>query len=155
MENALLIVFTFGVGIFIFLSMVEAPVWKLIFHNDSSTSEKDVRFVHEALQRLTSKLPASNGVVLVFGFTLMILQGNKNSWNYLSIAQLSVYFILLLIIVALRKNPLTVKAIRSHSSRDGDLVEIQNDLRNVGIDHHLGLVANLFALILQLMIGSI
>lgn len=154
MDAALLIIFTFGVGIFVFLSMVEAPLWKLIFKNDKSVSELDVRFVHEGLQRLTSKLPASNGVVILGGVTLMTIQTNDSDWTGLPLFQFVAYLKMLFIIVALRKNPATVRSIRSHSSSDDRVDVLQQDIKNVGIDHHLGLLANLFALIVQLIIWS-
>lgn len=154
MEPWLLIVFTFGVGIFVFLSMVEAPVWSLIFRNNRDVAEGEIRFVHESLQRLTSKLPASNGLVILGGATLMILQGIDRSWDVLSTTQLAGYFTLLFIIVAIRRNPATVKSIRANNSKSAELYKLIEDIRNVGIDHHLGLLANLFALTIQLIIWS-
>ena len=154
MDAALLIIFTFGVGIFAFLSMVESSVWKLIFRNDRSVADFDVRFVHQALQRLTSKLPGSNGLVILGGVTLMTIQTNEASWSGLPLLQIYVYLSMLLVIVAVRRNPSTVRAIRAHSSSHGSIEALQRDIRNVGIDHHLGLLANLFALTLQLFIWS-
>jgi hypothetical protein len=153
-DAALLIIFTFGVGIFAFLSMVESSVWKLIFRNDRSVADFDVRFVHQALQRLTSKLPGSNGLVILGGVTLMTIQTNEASWSGLPLLQIYVYLSMLLVIVAVRRNPSTVRAIRAHSSSHGSIEALQRDIRNVGIDHHLGLLANLFALTLQLFIWS-
>jgi uncharacterized membrane protein SirB2 len=154
-DAALLIIFTFGVGIFVFLSMVESSVWKLIFRNDKSVADIDVRFVHQALQRLTSKLPASNGVVILSGVTLMVIQTKAASWSGLPLFQICIYLSILFVIVGLRKNPSTVKAIRNHSSSNESIDVLMNDIRGVGIDHHLGLLANLFALIIQLFIWSI
>ena len=154
MDAALLIIFTFGVGIFVFLSMVESSVWKLIFRNDKSVADIDVRFVHQGLQRLTSKLPASNGVVILGGVTLMTIQSNAASWSGLPLLQIYGYLAMLLVIVGVRRNPSTVRAIRAHSSSNGNIEVLQGDIRRVGIDHHLGLLANLFALIIQLFIWS-
>lgn len=154
MDAALLIIFTFGVGIFVFLSMVESSVWKLIFRNDKSVADNDVRFVHHALQRLTSKLPASNGVVILGGVTLMTFQANAASWSGLPLIQICGYLAMLLVIVAVRRNPSTVRSIRAHSSSNESIEALQADIRRVGIDHHLGMLANLFALIFQLFIWS-
>jgi hypothetical protein len=153
-EAALLIIFTFGVGIFVFLSMLESSIWKLIFTNNKSVAESEVRFVHQELQRLTSKLPASNGVVILSGVTLMAFQANNASWSGIHLLQFAGYLSILLLIVAVRKNPSTVKAIRAHSSTHEGIEVLQQDLKRVGIDHHLGLLANLFALIIQLFIWS-
>lgn len=154
MDAALLIIFTFGVGIFVFLSMVESSVWKLIFKNDKSVAEIDVRFVHKVLQRLTSKLPASNGVVILGGVTLMTIQTDTASWSGLPLLQIYGYLAMLLVIVGVRRNPSTVRAIRAHSSSNESIEALQADIRSVGIDHHLGLLANMFALIFQLFIWS-
>jgi hypothetical protein len=153
-DAALLIIFTFGVGIFVFLSMIESSVWKLIFRNDKSVADFNVRFVHEALQRLTSKLPASNGLVILSGVTLMMIQANNGSWRGLSLLQICGYLIMLLVIVGVRRNPSTVRDIRAHSSSNERIEVLQRDIRNVGIDHHLGLLVNLFALIIQLLMWS-
>ena len=150
MEPYLLIVFTFGIGIFFALSMVEVPVWKLIFQN-RDVPEVDVRFTHEALKKLTSKLPASNGVVILGATVLMILQGNQIGWSALTISQFAIYWGLLLLIIVVLKNPSTVKSIRAHNSKSS-LIDLKADLRNVGRDHHIGLVANLCGLILELII---
>lgn len=154
MDAALLILFTFGVGIFVFLSMIESSVWKLIFRNDKSVADFNVRFVHQALQRLTSKLPASNGLVILSGVTLMMIQANNGSWRGLPLLQICGYLIMLLVIVGVRRNPSTVRDIRAHSSSNERIEVLQRDIRNVGIDHHLGLLANLFALIIQLLMWS-
>jgi hypothetical protein len=153
-DAALLILFTFGVGIFVFLSMIESSVWKLIFRNDKSVADFNVRFVHQALQRLTSKLPASNGLVILSGVTLMMIQANNGSWRGLPLLQICGYLIMLLVIVGVRRNPSTVRDIRAHSSSNERIEVLQRDIRNVGIDHHLGLLANLFALIIQLLMWS-
>ena len=129
-------------------------MWKLIFRNDKSVADIDVRFVHQGLQRLTSKLPASNGVVILGGVTLMTIQVSAASWSGLPLLQICGYLAMLLVIVGVRKNPSTVRAIRSHSSSNESIETLQADIRSVGIDHHLGLLANLFALIIQLFIWS-
>lgn len=153
-DAALLIIFTFGVGIFVFLSMIESSVWKLIFSNDKSVADFNVRFVHEALQRLTSKLPASNGLVILSGVTLMTTQAINGSWRGLPLLQICGYLFMLLVIVGVRRNPSTVRDIRAHSSSNERIEVLQRDIRKVGIDHHLGLLANLFALIIQLLMWS-
>lgn len=154
MEIALVIIFTFGIGIFTYLSRVESVTWRLIFRGDSNISDINSRRVHSTLKKLTTFLPASNGLVIASSLTLMILQGLSNSWVNLSVIQLTGWTLILFYIVAIRKNPLSVKAIRSHSSKAEDISIIHNDIKRLGIDHHLGLIANIFGLILQLMIWN-
>lgn len=155
MELALVLIFTFGIGIFTFLSRVESVTWRLIFRGDSNISDLNSRHVHLTLKKLTSILPASNGLVIASGAILMIFQGIRNSWISLSVIQLTGWLLILFYIVVIRKNPSSVKAIRSHSSKNEKISIIHNDIKRLGIDHHLGLIANIFALILQLMIWSI
>jgi hypothetical protein len=153
-ESLLLIVFTFGIGIFFALSMIEVPVWKLIFLNQN-VPEEDVRFTHEALKRLTSKLPLSNGFVILSATTLMIFQGNERGWDFLALTQFIGYWTILLTIVMVFQNPKTVASIRTHNS-GSSITELKSDLRAVGRDHHLGLLANIFGLTCELiMIGII
>tara|TARA_B110000503_G_scaffold137781_1_gene222640 strand:+ start:1351 stop:1884 length:534 start_codon:yes stop_codon:yes gene_type:complete len=155
LEPWLLVVLTLGVGIFIFLSMVEVPVYSLIFANKSAhLPEREIRFTHETLKRLTSKFPATNGLVILSGIPLMIVQGVSRSWDVLTLSQLASYLTILLVIVLVRKNPATVKSIRSKNPEKDSIVSLIRDLRAVGIDHHLGLIANLSALVIQLIIWS-
>ena len=155
LEPWLLVILTLGVGIFIFLSMVEVPVYSLIFKNKSAhITERDLRFTHETLKRLTSKLPATNGLVILSGIPMMVAQGVSRGWDVLSVSQLAGYLTILLVIVVVRKNPATVKSIRSKNPEKDSVVALIRDLRAVGIDHHLGLMANLFALTVQLIIWS-
>lgn len=153
MPELLLVTFTFGIAIFTFLSMLEIPVWKLIFTGQSeNVSEASIRFVHRNLKFMTSKLPPANGGVIIAGLGLMIWQGTETSWTIEATWLLCIYLAGLFLIVAILRNPRTVFSIRSHDSDASSLELLKADLKNVGRDHHLGLALNLIALIIQLVI---
>lgn len=152
MYELLVITFTFGVAIFTFLSMLEIPVWKLIFTRSwQEVSEESIRFVHRNLRFMTSKLPPANGLVIFSAMTLMILQCAANNWSWQSNLLLAIYIVGLLVIVVIFQNPKTVLSIRTHDSATSSVEALSKDLRYVGRDHHLGLLLNLTALVYQLI----
>ena len=153
MEQILLVAFTFGFTIFFSLSMVEAPVWGTIFRpKTAADNAQELRFTHRALQKLTSKLPASNGLVILRVTGIMVMQILNSPNDTYLIFQFATYWTLLLFIILVLKNPKTVKDIRSRVSAADDIGEIRNDIRRVGRDHHVGLIANLFGIISQLFV---
>lgn len=153
MEQLLVITFTFGTAIFLFLSMLEIPVWKLIFTRSTSELNADaVRFVHRNLKYMTSKLPPSNGAVILAGIGLMVLQCVNLEWALVATIQLAIYVLGLLVIVVILKNPRTVFSIRANDSDIAPVDLLATDLKRVGRDHHLGLILNLLALAIQLFL---
>lgn len=154
MNELLVICFTLGISIFLFLSMIEIPTWRLIFTGSHHLIEdQQIRFVHRNLRYLTSKLPATNGLVILGGVGLMLWQGFETSWSSLASAQLGIYLVGLFLIVVVFRNPKTVFQIRRHDSDTADIDLLIDDIRNVGRDHHIGLALNLTALIIQLLIA--
>ena len=80
----------------------------------------------------------------------MIWQSIALDWEVMPTAQLVTYVAGLFVIVVVLRNPRTVFSIRAHNS-ETDAIELLNtDLKNVGRDHHLGLLINLTALAMQL-----
>lgn len=153
MQELLLITFTFGIGIFTFLSMLEKPVWSLIFTGRHHlVTDESIRFVHRNLRFMTSKLPPSNGGVILLGTSLLIWQGFQLGWEPLASSLLITYIAGLLVIVAILGNARTVFSIRRNDSDTADLDLLIDDLKKVGRDHHIGLALNLTALIMQLII---
>lgn len=153
MQELLVATFTFGTAIFIFLSMLEIPVYRLIFGGGHhAIAVEALRFVHRNLRFMTSKLPASNGVVILAALSLMICQGSTMSWDAWSTGLLAFYISGLLLIVLILGNPKTVFSIRRNDSDSADIDLIIEDLRKVGRDHHIGLGLNLISLITQLLI---
>ncbi|MEY4494357.1 MAG: hypothetical protein RL570_472 [Actinomycetota bacterium] len=153
MQELLVTTFTFGTAIFIFLSMLEIPVYPLIFGGRrNSIAEDALRFVHRNLRFMTSKLPASNGLVILSALALMIWQGSQRSWDSSAIGLLIFYIAGLFVIVVVLENPKTVFSIRRNDSDSADIELIIEDLHRVGRDHHIGLGLNLISLITQLLI---
>jgi hypothetical protein len=152
MQELLVATFTLGTAIFIFLSMLEIPVYRIIFGRPNRTKDQDVRFVHRNLRFMTSKLPATNGLVILSALSLMIWQGAERSWDGASIALLAFYISGLILIVLILRNPKTVFSIRRNDSDSSELDLLIEDLRRVGRDHHIGFALNLISLISQLLI---
>lgn len=153
MQELLVTTFTFGTAIFIFLSMLEIPVYRLIFGGGHhAIADEAMRFVHRNLRFMTSKLPASNGLVIVSALSLMVWQVLATSWDVWSTGLLAFYISGLLLIVLVFGNPKTVFSIRRNDSDSADIHLIIEDLRRVGRDHHIGLGLNLISLITQLLI---
>lgn len=153
MEELLVATFTFGTAIFVFLSMLEIPVYRIIFGGrHHAITDEAIRFVHRNLRFMTSRLPASNGVVILSALSLMIWQGSDNSWDAWSTGLLTFYVSGLLLIVLILGNPKTVFSIRRNDSDSADIDVIIEDLRKVGRDHHIGLALNFISLLTQLLI---
>lgn len=153
MQELLVATFTFGTAIFIFLSMLEIPVYRLIFgRQHHAITHEALRFVHRNLRFMTSKLPASNGLVILSALSLMVWQGSTMYWDAWSTGLLAFYISGLLLIVLVFRNPKTVFSIRRNNSDSADINLIIEDIRKVGRDHHIGLGLNLISLITQLLI---
>jgi hypothetical protein len=153
MQELLVTTFTFGTAIFIFLSILEIPVYRLIFgRQHRAITREALRFVHRNLRFMTSKLPASNGLVILSALSLMVWQGLARSWDAWSTGLLAFYISVLLLIVVILGNPKSVFSIRRNDSDSADIDLIIEDLRKVGRDHHIGLGLNQISLITQLLI---
>lgn len=149
-------IFTLGVSIFYSLSMIERKVWPLMLKpKTDKVSEDNIRFVHKVLKHLTSVLPASNGLVILGGTTLLLIQSAQRSWDLVSLGALVLYWSILLFIVVVRRNPEVVIYLRSHDSELDPLDLIRSDVSRVQIDHHLGLLANVAVLTYQLSLLTI
>lgn len=150
MDSLIAVVFTFGFSLFYGLSLIEKRVWPIIFRNDSSkVSDADIRFTHEALKRLTPLLPPSNGVVILAGLTLLLLQAAELDWAWTASSLPIFYFCMMAGIVIVGKNPAVVFSIRRHG-QDSPTSDLIRNLRLVGIHHHIALATNLLVVILQL-----
>jgi len=144
-------IFTLGVSIFYALSMIERKVWPLMLKPKSAkVAEAEIRFVHKVLKHLTSVLPLSNGLVILGGTTLLVIQSAQRNWDLVSLGALVLYWSILLFIVVVRRNPEVVIFLRSHDSERDPIDLIRSDVARVQIDHHLGLLANIAVLTDQL-----
>ncbi len=152
MELWIVAIFTLGFSIFYSLSLIEKRVWPIIFKDvRASVSEADIRFTHEALKRLTPLLPPSNGVVILIGTTLLILQSAEQSWSLESLSIPVFYILMMAGIVLIGKNPSVVFAIR-RLDQDSPIQAVTQTIRTVGIHHHIALVTNLAVVLLQIFL---
>lgn len=144
--------FVFGFSIFYALSLIEVKAWPLIFANrGEAVTDDHVRFIHAVLKRLTPLLPPSNGVVILFGTTLLFMQASTENWSLVATSLPVFYLSMMLGIIFIGKNPAVVFSIRSHDS-NSDIADLRIDLRQVGIHHHIALFTNLTIVIAELAI---
>ena len=81
-QAMILIAFSFATAIFHSLLGVERSVWRIATSENAVVQDADLRFVHHALQGLSSYLPPSNGVTIIVGLTGLILQGVQLHWTW-------------------------------------------------------------------------
>lgn len=149
MDSLIVAVFTFGFSIFYALSCIEIRTWSLMRRVDHPrVSNQDARFVHASLKRLTPLLPPSNGLVIVVGTTLLVMQAISDGWSPVATIPLVGYWISMLSIIVIGRNPAVVRDIRAHDS-DGDIGAVRLDVRRVSIQHHAALFTNLAVVIYQ------
>lgn len=145
--------FTFGSAIFYCLSTIEFSVLKLAFsRGGNGVSEADIRFVHEALKRLTPLLPPSNGFVILFGTVALILQAVSHGWSWQSLVVIIFYWGIHAYIIFFGKIAVAVKNVRSTDSKKDDLRKVTGNVRHLVIQHHLGLLANFGVVILEFIL---
>lgn len=154
MDNTFLIsfitaVFSFGSAIFYCLSCVENAVLSLVFKK--AQNEEDIRFVHQALKRLSPLLPPSNGFVVLFGTGSLIYQCTLHNWNWQSLVILLFYILMNLYIIFIGKIAIAVKNLQQTDS-NADIKKVTSNVRHLIIEHHLGLFANLGVVILEFII---
>jgi len=149
MEALIVSVFMLGTTIFYVLSCVENRVLKFAFDSTSNkVSEADIRFTHEALKRLAPLLPPSNGIVILVGMGGLIYQGIITNWVLSSIIIITLYILMNLYIIFIRRIAYWVNGLKSTSS-NGDIKTVRANVKNLVIDHHLGLIANFLVVVLE------
>jgi hypothetical protein len=149
MDSLIVAVFTFGFSIFYALSCIEIRTWPLMRRVDHpKVADADTRFVHAALKRLTPLLPPSNGLVIIAGTTLLVMQAIGDQWSLVTTVPLVGYWVSMLSIIIIGRNPAVVRDIRAHDSQ-GDITLVRLDVRRVSIQHHAALFTNLAVVIYQ------
>ncbi len=145
-------IFSFGTAIFYALSCVEWSVLRLGLNQHSrAVDDNDIRFVHAALKRLTLLLPPANGVVILFGTAAMVYQGVLRGWDGASIAVLAFYWLVTGYLMTFGKIAAAVKDLRQTNS-NGDIEDVRRGVSRLIVRHHIGLAANLGAVILTFVL---
>jgi hypothetical protein len=141
---------SFGSAIFYVLSAIERPVWRLGLEQDSSkVSDEDARFVHMSLKRLIPLLPPSFGVVLVWGTAGMLYQAVLLGWDWATVAVPAFYWLVIGSIILFCDIRGTVRDVQEADS-EGDISVVRCGVARLVRSHHLALIANFGAVVLQL-----
>lgn len=134
-----------GTGIFIVLSLIEKPVWRLMWAPRSTqVSDEDARKVHAILKRVIHLLPQTMATTMVTASILMVILLWQVGFSNAAIAVAGLFFTQLLLIVArLLQDIRGVDSVPSN----GDLAAVRDGLGALALLHHRGLLMTLSTLI--------
>ena len=139
-----------GTGIFIVLSLIEKPVWKLMLAPRSRrVSDEAARTVHATLKRVIHLLPPTMMTTMGTASILMIVLLWQAECSNASIALASLFFVQLLLIVArLFRDIRGVDEVPSN----GDAAAVRDGLGALVLLHHRGLLMTVSTLIALLAV---
>lgn len=134
-----------GTGIFTVLSLIEKPVWRLMWAPRSSrVKDEDARTVHAILKRVIHLLPPTMMTTMGSVSALMIAFMVLAKFSIASIALATLFFVQLgLIVSRLFKDIRGVDAVPS----DGELALVRDGLGALTLLHHRGLLMTASTLI--------
>ena len=121
------------------------------FSKATGVKDKDIRFVHRALKRLTPLLPPSNGAVIVFGTAALVYLGILNSWSWLSLFPLAFFWLVTGYLITFGRIAAAVKDLNTTSS-EGAMEDVRRSVSRLIVRHHIGLVANLGTALLTFLV---
>ncbi|GFE63878.1 hypothetical protein [Litoreibacter roseus] len=142
-----------GTGIFVVLSLIEKPVWRLMWAPDSTqVGDDEARKVHAILKRVIHLLPPTMMTTMGTATLLVIVLLVKAGFSATAIAVATLFFVQLGLIVArLFKDIRNVDTVPS----DGDLVAVRNGLGALTLLHHRGLFMTLSTLVAVLVLQAL
>lgn len=145
-------IFSFGTAIFYALSCVEWSVLRLgVNQRSQSVKDEDVRFVHQALKRLTPLLPPANGFVISFGTAALVYLAVLSSWSWLSLLPLAFFWLVTGYLITFGNIAEAVKDVRNTSS-EGAVEDVKRGVSYLIVRHHIGLIANLGTVLLTFLL---
>ncbi|SEO80273.1 hypothetical protein SAMN04487948_105228 [Halogranum amylolyticum] len=148
-SGVILSLFTFGTAIFYILSRIERFVLALAFDEETDTVEDDdVRFVHRVLKHLIPILPPSYGFVMLFGTLALLYQGFERGWDRTSVVIISYYWGISGYSLVFGDIVGAVNRVKNTSS-DADIGSVRRGVRELVVQHHLGLAANVGVVVLE------
>ncbi len=142
-----------GAGIFVVLSLIEKPVWRLMWSPRSTqVGDDEARKVHAILKRVIHLLPptmmTTMGTVTLLVIVLLVQAG----FSAVAIAVATLFFAQLGLIVArLFKDIRGVDTVPS----DGDVVAVRDGLGALTLLHHRGLLMTLSTLLAVLALQAL
>ena len=134
-----------GAGIFTALSLIEKPVWRLMWARRSPrVSDDEARTVHAMLKRIIHLFPPTMATSMAIVSVLMIVLIAQEGASAGSLMLAGVFFTQLVLIVArLRKDIRGVNEVNSQ----GDMTLVRNGLGALALLHHRGLLMTVSTLI--------
>lgn len=141
-----------GTGIFVVLSLIEQPVWRLMWAPHSArVSDDEARTVHAILKRVIHLLPPAMMSTMGTASILMIVLLWQTGLPAAAIAVASLFFVQLALIVArLFRDIRGVDEVPT----DGDAGAVRDGLGALALLHHRGLLMTLSTLIAVLVLQA-
>lgn len=142
-----------GTGVFVVLSLIEKPVWHLMWAPRSTrVSDEEARKVHAILKRVIHLLPPTMMTTMGTASVLMIVLLLQAGLSGAAIAVACLFFIQLALIVArLFKDIRGVDRVSS----EGDAAAVRDGLGALTLLHHRGLLMTLSTLIAVLAVQAL
>ncbi len=142
-----------GSGIFIVLSLIEKPVWRLMWAPRSAhVSDEEARKVHAVLKRVIHLLPPTMMTTMATTSILMILLLIQTGLSAAAWTAVGLFFVQLILIVArLFKDIRGVDQVPS----DGEVGAVRDGLGALTLLHHRGLVMTLTTLVAVIVVQTI
>ncbi len=142
-----------GTGVFVVLSLIEKPVWRLMWAPHSTqVSDEDARKVHAILKRVIHLLPPTMMTTMGMASVLMIFLSIQAGLSAAAIAVASLFFAQLALIVArLFKDIRGVDEVPSN----GEVAAVREGLGALALLHHRGLLMTSSTLIAVLAVQAL
>ncbi|MFN3227705.1 MAG: hypothetical protein ACE360_15820 [Hyphomicrobiales bacterium] len=139
-----------GSGIFVVLSLMEKPVWRLMWASRSTqVADDDARAVHAMLKRVIHLLPPTMMTTMATASILMIVLLVQSGWSLAALAVAALFFGQLVLIVArLFRDIRGVDEVPSN----GDLARVRDGLGALALLHHRGLLMTASTLLAVLVL---
>jgi len=138
----------FGTGIFTVLSLIEKPVWSMMWWNPSSprASDEEARTVHMILKRVIHLLPPTMITAMTVVTVLVALQLWLTDLATMAVVVAAVFYVQLVFVLIV-----LFPAIRGVDTvpSDGEIGAVRSGLGTLARVHHQGLCMTATTLIVQ------
>lgn len=146
-SNLIVMLLAFASGIFVVLSLIEKPTWKLMTDPDSKlVSDETTRLIHGALKRLIHLLPPTMITTMSSLLLLLVTQAILTHYQWQAIAVLLIFILAMSSVVTVLKS--RIDAV-DHVSSEANIRDVRHGLGALALLHHKGLLAALVTLMAQ------
>ncbi len=148
LSNLLCATLAFGSGIFVVLSLLEKPIWPLMWARNSDTvTETDMRAVHAILKRVIHLLPPTMITTMAVSALLFIALLILESFEMLMVLAALCFFVQQGLVAArLAKDIAGVDSVDSQ----GEIDDVRSGLGALALLHHRGLLLTVSSLLMVL-----